>query len=147
MNDVMIEVDQVGRTFDEVTALDGISLSVPRGSVLGLLGHNGAGKTTLVNVLTTMLPPTSGNARVAGFDVVTQAHEVRARIGLTGQFAAVDEGLSGTDNLILIARLLGASRREARARAGELLDLTEPPSTSTRPTGWRTRSPCSPTAG
>jgi ABC-2 type transport system ATP-binding protein len=133
MNDVMIEVDQVGRTFDEVTALDGVSLSVPRGSVMGLLGHNGAGKTTLVNVLTTMLPPTSGSARVAGFDVVADAHEVRARIGLTGQFAAVDEGLSGTDNLILIARLLGASRREARARAGELLDLFDLTDAADRP--------------
>ena len=123
MNDTMIEVTGVGKTFDDVTALDDVSLTVPRGTVLGLLGHNGAGKTTLVNVLTTMLPPTTGSARVAGFDVVGQAHEVRGRIGLTGQFAAVDEGLSGTDNLVLIARLLGASRREAKARADELLDV------------------------
>ncbi|MCT2586879.1 ATP-binding cassette domain-containing protein [Actinophytocola gossypii] len=133
MNDVMIEVDGVGRTFDDVTALDEVSLSVPRGSVLGLLGHNGAGKTTLVNVLTTMLPPTTGSARVAGFDVVAQAHEVRARIGLTGQFASVDENLSGTDNLILIARLLGASRREARARSAELLDLFDLTEAADRP--------------
>jgi ABC-2 type transport system ATP-binding protein len=123
MNDLMIEVDDVSKSFDAVTALDGVSLSVPRGTVLGLLGHNGAGKTTLVNVLTTTLPPTSGRATVAGFDVVAQANEVRGRIGLTGQFAAVDEELSGTDNLVLIARLLGASRREAHARANELLDL------------------------
>ncbi|MPZ84421.1 MAG: ATP-binding cassette domain-containing protein [Actinophytocola sp.] len=128
MTEAMIEVEDVSKTFDAVTALDGVSLAVPRGSVLGLLGHNGAGKTTLVNVLTTMLPPTSGRARVAGYDVVGQAHEVRSRIGLTGQFAAVDEGLSGTDNLVLIARLLGASRRDAKARADELLalfDLTD----------------------
>jgi ABC-2 type transport system ATP-binding protein len=123
MSETMIEVADVTKTFDDVTALDGVSLTVPRGTVMGLLGHNGAGKTTLVNVLTTMLPPTSGSAQVAGFDVVGGATEVRSRIGLTGQFAAIDEGLSGTDNLILIARLLGASRREARARAGELLAL------------------------
>jgi ABC-2 type transport system ATP-binding protein len=123
MNDLMIEATGISKTFGDVTALDGVSVQVPRGSVLGLLGHNGAGKTTLVNVLTTMLPPSSGTARVAGFDVVRDGDEVRGRIGLTGQFASVDEGLSGFDNLVLIARLLGANRREARARADELLDL------------------------
>jgi ABC-2 type transport system ATP-binding protein len=123
MNDLMIEATGITKTFGGVTALDGVSVTVPRGSVLGLLGHNGAGKTTLVNVLTTMLPPTSGTARVAGFDVVREGGEVRGRIGLTGQFASVDEQLSGTDNLVLIARLLGATRREARARADELMDL------------------------
>jgi ABC-2 type transport system ATP-binding protein len=123
MNDIMIEATDVTRTFGDVTALDGVSIEVPQGTVLGLLGHNGAGKTTLVNVLTTMLPPTSGTAKVAGFDVVHQGDEVRGRIGLTGQFASVDEQLSGIDNLVLIARLLGAGRREARARADELLDL------------------------
>ncbi|QTR06083.1 ATP-binding cassette domain-containing protein [Saccharothrix algeriensis] len=119
----MIEACDVGKAFGAQKALDGVGIAVPKGTVLGLLGHNGAGKTTLVNVLTTMLPPDSGTARVAGFDVVRQAHEVRGRIGLTGQFAAVDEGLSGLDNLVLIARLLGASAREARARGGELLEL------------------------
>lgn len=133
MNEAMIEAEAVGKTFDSVTALDDVSLTVPRGSVLGLLGHNGAGKTTLVNMLTTMLPPTSGSARVAGYDVVAQAHEVRSRIGLTGQFAAVDEGLSGTDNLVLIARLLGASRREAKARAEELLALFDLADAAARP--------------
>ena len=123
MNDLMIEARDVGKAFGDVTALDGVSVAVPKGTVLGLLGHNGAGKTTLVNVLTTMLPLDSGSARVAGFDVVAQAHQVRSRIGLTGQFAAVDEQLSGTDNLVLIARLLGASPKQARQRAGELLDL------------------------
>ncbi|GAA1335364.1 ATP-binding cassette domain-containing protein [Saccharothrix algeriensis] len=123
MNDLMIEACDVGKAFGAQKALDGVGIAVPKGTVLGLLGHNGAGKTTLVNVLTTMLPPDSGTARVAGFDVVRQAHEVRGRIGLTGQFAAVDEGLSGLDNLVLIARLLGASAREARARGGELLEL------------------------
>ena len=112
MTDTMIEATAVTKTFGGVTALDGVSVTVPRGTVLGLLGHNGAGKTTLVNILTTMFPPTSGSAKVAGFDVVGQGDEVRSRIGLTGQFASVDEQLSGTDNLVLIARLLGASRRE-----------------------------------
>ncbi|MFD1145697.1 ATP-binding cassette domain-containing protein [Saccharothrix hoggarensis] len=119
----MIEATDVGKAFGAQKALDGVSVAVPKGTVLGLLGHNGAGKTTLVNVLTTMLPPDSGSAKVAGYDVVGQAHQVRSRIGLTGQFAAVDEQLSGLDNLVLIARLLGASPREARARGTELLDL------------------------
>ncbi|MBB5957655.1 ABC-2 type transport system ATP-binding protein [Saccharothrix tamanrassetensis] len=123
MNDLMIEASDVGKAFGAQKALDGVGIAVPKGTVLGLLGHNGAGKTTLVNVLTTMLPPDAGTARVAGFDVVRQAHQVRSRIGLTGQFAAVDEGLSGLDNLVLIARLLGASPREARARGTELLEL------------------------
>ena len=116
MTDLMIEARDVVKAFGDVKALDGVSIAVPRGTVLGLLGHNGAGKTTLVNVLTTLLPPDSGTARVGGFDVVGQGHDVRSRIGLTGQFAAVDEQLSGTDNLVLIARLLGASPREARQR-------------------------------
>ena len=123
MSELMIDAAGVTKRFGEVLALDGVDVQVPRGSVLGLLGHNGAGKTTLVNVLTTMLPPTSGTARVAGFDVVEQAHQVRSRIGLTGQFASVDEQLSGTDNLVLIARLLGATSRQAKARAAELIEL------------------------
>lgn len=123
MTEVMIEADRVTKTFGSLTALDEVSVTVPRGTVLGLLGHNGAGKTTLVNVLTTTLPPTAGTARVAGFDVVTQGHHVRGRIGLTGQFAAVDEQLSGLDNLVLIARLLGATRAEARGRGVELLEI------------------------
>ncbi|MEU4444045.1 ATP-binding cassette domain-containing protein [Actinosynnema sp. NPDC050801] len=123
MADLMIEATDVGKAFGAQKALDGVSVAVPRGTVLGLLGHNGAGKTTLVNVLTTMFPPDSGHAEVAGFDVVAQAHQVRSRIGLTGQFAAVDEQLSGLDNLVLIARLLGASPHEARTRGNELLEL------------------------
>ncbi|WP_199442413.1 ATP-binding cassette domain-containing protein [Umezawaea beigongshangensis] len=133
MTGTMIEARDVGKTFGEVKALDGVSLSVPRGTVLGLLGHNGAGKTTLVNVLTTLLPPDSGSARVAGFDVVADAHGVRSRIGLTGQFAAVDEQLSGTDNLVLIARLLGATSREAKARAAELVELFDLVDAAKRP--------------
>ncbi|MCP2165062.1 ATP-binding cassette domain-containing protein [Goodfellowiella coeruleoviolacea] len=133
MTETMIEVAGLGRTFGALRALDDVTLTVPKGTVLGLLGHNGAGKTTLVNVLTTLLPPTEGRASVAGFDVVRQAHQVRGRIGLTGQFAAVDEQLSGTDNLVLIARLLGASGRQARARAAELLDAFELTGTGRRP--------------
>jgi ABC-2 type transport system ATP-binding protein len=128
MIEVMIEARNVSKAFGAVKALDDVSISVPRGTVLGLLGHNGAGKTTLVNVLTTLLKPTSGSASVAGLDVVSQGDRVRGRIGLTGQFASVDENMSGIDNLVLIARLLGATKKQATTRAGELLgtfDLTE----------------------
>ncbi|MCO1581046.1 ATP-binding cassette domain-containing protein [Crossiella sp. SN42] len=122
MTEPMIRATAVTKTFGKVTALDRVSVEVPQGTVLGLLGHNGAGKTTLVNILSTMFPPTSGTASVAGFDVVAQPIEVRRRIGLTGQFASVDEDLTGTENLVLIARLLGAGRRAARLRAAELLE-------------------------
>ncbi|CCH28644.1 daunorubicin resistance protein DrrA family ABC transporter ATP-binding protein [Actinosynnema sp. NPDC047251] len=133
MNDLMIEASDVVKAFGAQKALDGVSIAVPKGTVLGLLGHNGAGKTTLVNVLTTMLPPDRGTATVGGFDVVTQAHQVRSRIGLTGQFAAVDESLSGLDNLVLIARLLGASTREAKVRGTELLELFDLADAAKRP--------------
>ncbi|GAA2803840.1 ATP-binding cassette domain-containing protein [Crossiella cryophila] len=122
MTELMIRASEVSKTFGKVTALDGVSVEVPQGTVLGLLGHNGAGKTTLVNILSTMFPPSSGTASVAGYDVVAQPTEVRRRIGLTGQFASVDEDLTGTENLVLIARLLGAGRRSARQRAVELLE-------------------------
>ncbi|AHH94867.1 daunorubicin resistance protein DrrA family ABC transporter ATP-binding protein [Kutzneria viridogrisea] len=128
MTDLMIEATEVTKSFGTVKALDGVSIQVPKGTVLGLLGHNGAGKTTLVNILTTLMSPTSGHATVAGLDVMRHGDQVRSRIGLTGQFAAVDENLSGVDNLVLIARLLGASRKQAKDRAGELLatfDLSE----------------------
>ncbi|WP_327130121.1 ATP-binding cassette domain-containing protein [Streptomyces sp. NBC_01343] len=121
--ETMIEARDLSKTFGTVRALDAVDLSVPRGSVLGLLGHNGAGKTTLVGILTAALPPTSGTASVAGYDVARRPREVRRRIGLTGQFASVDGQLSGRDNLVLIARLLGAGRRAARVRADELLEL------------------------
>ncbi|MFI0371957.1 ATP-binding cassette domain-containing protein [Actinomadura sp. 1N219] len=123
----MIDVAGVVKRFGRVTALDGVDLAVPRGTVCGLLGHNGAGKSTLINILATQLRPTAGTARVAGYDVVAQGREVRRRIGLAGQFATLDERISGADNLMLIARLLGAGRRLARARTDELLaafDLT-----------------------
>ncbi|WP_320774086.1 ATP-binding cassette domain-containing protein [Streptomyces sp. CRN 30] len=123
--DLVIEADGVTKSFGTVHALDSVSVQAPRGTVLGLLGHNGAGKTTLVNILTTALPLTSGQARVAGYDVTREPVEIRRRIGLTGQYASVDGQLSGRDNIVLIARLLGAGRRAARARADELLELFE----------------------
>jgi ABC-2 type transport system ATP-binding protein len=123
MTEFAIEVDRLSKSFGTVHALDEVSLTVPKGSVCGLLGHNGAGKTTLVNMLSTLLLPTGGTATVAGFDVVREGAQVRRRIGLTGQFASVDENLTGFHNLVLIARLLGASKRDARARADELLDV------------------------
>jgi len=102
-------------------ALDGIDLAVPTGSVFGLLGPNGAGKTTAVRILATLLRPDGGHAAVCGHDVVTQAHQVRQLSGLTGQYASVDETLTGMENLILIGRLTGQSRAESRARARDLL--------------------------
>jgi len=109
------------KRFGATTALAGVDLAVRTGTVLGLLGPNGAGKTTAVRVLATLLQPDAGHATVGGFDVVRQAHQVRQLVGLTGQYASVDETLTGTENLILIGRLLGLSRRDARSRAGELL--------------------------
>lgn len=119
--DEAIRAEGLVKQFGATRALDGIDLSVPRGTVLGLLGPNGAGKTTAVRILATLVAPDAGQARVDGFDVVTEAAAVRSRIGLTGQYASVDEKLTGRENLVLIARLLGFPRRESRARAGELL--------------------------
>ncbi|RBY79510.1 daunorubicin/doxorubicin resistance ABC transporter ATP-binding protein DrrA [Geodermatophilus sp. TF02-6] len=123
-----IEAAGLTKRFGETQALAGVDLAAPEGTVLGVLGPNGAGKTTAVRVLATLLQPDSGSARVAGFDVLRQPAEVRARIGLTGQYASVDEDLTGTQNLLLIGQLLGLRTAQARTRAAELLewfDLTE----------------------
>ncbi len=117
-----IEAEGLAKRYGEVRALDGVSLSAPEGSVLGLLGPNGAGKTTTVRVLTTLLKPDAGSARVLGLDVVKQAAELRRRIGVAGQYAAVDEGLTGSENLELFGQLYGLKRAEARRRATELLE-------------------------
>jgi ABC-2 type transport system ATP-binding protein len=110
------------KTFGDVRALDGVDLDVPEGTVLGLLGPNGAGKTTAVRVLTTLLRPDSGRAVVAGLDVLEQPTEVRRSIGLSGQFAAVDEYLTGRENLQMVGQLYQLSARDAKRRAAELLE-------------------------
>jgi oleandomycin transport system ATP-binding protein len=123
-----IEAEGLTKRFGDTVALDGINLAAKQGTVLGVLGPNGAGKTTAVRVLATLLRADSGTARVAGLDVVRDAHAVRQLIGLTGQYASVDEDLTGTQNLVLIGQLLDLSARDARSRAGELLewfDLTD----------------------
>jgi oleandomycin transport system ATP-binding protein len=116
-----IEARGLVKRFGKTTALAGVDLTARPGTVLGLLGPNGAGKTTAVRILATLLRPDAGEARVCGYHTERDAHQVRQLIGLTGQYASVDEGLSGTNNLIMIGRLLGISRGEARARAAELL--------------------------
>jgi ABC-2 type transport system ATP-binding protein len=117
-----IEAEGLRKRYGDVEALSGVALHAETGSVLGLLGPNGAGKTTAVRILTTLLKPDGGTARVAGFDVVRDAARVRARIGLAGQYAAVDENLNGFENLEMVGRLYHLGRRAARIRAGELLE-------------------------
>ncbi|MEV5574166.1 ATP-binding cassette domain-containing protein [Spirillospora sp. NPDC052269] len=110
------------KRFGETQALDGVDLEVEQGTVLGVLGPNGAGKTTAVRVLATLLRPDEGRAEICGFDVVREATRVRALIGLTGQYASLDEELTGRENLVMIGRLLDLPRAEARARAAGLLE-------------------------
>ncbi|MEV7177264.1 ATP-binding cassette domain-containing protein [Kitasatospora sp. NPDC093679] len=117
-----IQAEDLVKTFGDVRALDGVSLDVPEGTVLGLLGPNGAGKTTTVRVLTTLLRPDSGRATVAGLDVLRHPNEVRGLIGLSGQYAAVDEYLTGRENLQMVGELYQMSARDAKARALELLE-------------------------
>src|SRR5687767_7286211 len=105
-----ISVEGLGKSFGSVRALDGVDLEAAPGTVLGVLGPNGAGKTTTVRVLTTLLEPDEGRARVAGLDVVADASRLRSRIGLAGQYAAVDENLTGTENLTMVGRLYGERR-------------------------------------
>jgi ABC-2 type transport system ATP-binding protein len=117
-----IEAEGLVKSYGDVRALDGVDLSVPAGTVLGLLGPNGAGKTTAVRILTTLLPADGGTARVAGLDVAREAPELRKRIGLAGQYAAVDENLTGAENLTMVGQLYHLPKGEPKARAAELLE-------------------------
>ncbi|MBF6328226.1 ATP-binding cassette domain-containing protein [Nocardia transvalensis] len=130
-----IEASGLGKSFGAFTAVDGIDLQVPSGSVFALLGPNGAGKTTTVRMLATLLRPSRGSARIFGWDVVRDATAVRSMIGLTGQYASVDENLSAEENLRIFGRLLGLSRRAAVRRAEELLEQFELTAAAQRPAG------------
>ena len=117
-----IETRGLAKRFGDTRALDGVDLHIQAGTVYGLLGPNGAGKTTTIRILATLLKPDAGSAMVLGHDVVRDPRRVREKVSLTGQYASVDEDLTGRENLVLMGRLLGLSWREARARAAELLD-------------------------
>jgi ABC-2 type transport system ATP-binding protein len=133
LNEAAIVAEDLRRSFGATRALAGVSLSVPAGTVLCVLGPNGAGKTTLVRILATLLPPDGGRAVVAGHDVVRESFAVRARIGLTGQYTALDEQLTGRENLRLIGRLYHLGERRLRARADELLALVGLADAANRP--------------
>jgi ABC-2 type transport system ATP-binding protein len=123
-----IETNALVKTYGATRALDGVDLRIPQGTVYGLLGPNGAGKTTTVRTLATLIKPDSGSATVLGHDVLREAKLVRQKVSLTGQYASVDEDLTGTENLVLVGRLLGFSWKQARQRAAEMLEafgLTE----------------------
>ncbi|MEU7860691.1 ATP-binding cassette domain-containing protein [Nonomuraea sp. NPDC049141] len=122
MADPIVIAEGLHKSFGDTHALRGLDLSVPKGAVCGVLGPNGAGKTTAVRILATLSDPDAGHARIAGYDVVREAGQVRARIGLAGQYAAVDEKLTGRGNLRMFGRLYHLSRREAHRRADELLE-------------------------
>jgi ABC-2 type transport system ATP-binding protein len=117
-----IEAEGLVKSYGDVRALDGVDLTAPSGTVLGLLGPNGAGKTTAVRILTTLLPADGGSARVAGLDVASQAQQLRQRIGLAGQYAAVDENLTGAENLQMVGQLYHLPKGEPKERAAELLE-------------------------
>ena len=120
-NEHAIVAEDVFKHFGEIKALDGVSIAAKTGKILGLLGPNGAGKTTLVRILATLLRPDSGNVRVGGYDVLRQKQQVRSIIGLAGQYAAVDEILTGRENLVMVGKLYHLSGRDAKARADQLL--------------------------
>jgi ABC-2 type transport system ATP-binding protein len=125
LSEAAIITEGLRRSFGPIKAVDGVDLAAPPGTVLGLLGPNGAGKTTIVRILTTLLTPDGGAARVAGYDVVRDAEALRSVIGLAGQYAAVDENLTGRENLDLVGRLYHLAKDEARRRADEMLERFE----------------------
>ena len=133
-----IVAEALTKRFGPVTAVDGIDLQIKEGTVFGLLGPNGAGKTTTVHILATLVTPDEGRATIAGYDVATQAHQVRQLIGLAGQYASVDEMLTGTENLALLARLTGAVPHQARSSAPKTYSANSasrtPPPARSRPT-------------
>jgi ABC-2 type transport system ATP-binding protein len=120
-SELAVDAQGLIKVFGQTRAVDGVDLSVPTGAVYGVLGPNGAGKTTTIRMLATLLAPDGGSARVFGHDVATEAEAVRSCVSLTGQFASIDEDLTGTENLVLLSRLLGFPRGRARERAAELL--------------------------
>jgi ABC-2 type transport system ATP-binding protein len=131
--DVAVRAEALVKTFGATRALDGIDLEIPTGTVLGLLGPNGAGKTTVVRILTTLLRPDSGRAWVAGHDVLADPNAVRRSIGLSGQYAAVDENLTGFENLYMVGRLYGMNKPDAKARATELINRFQLTDAASRP--------------
>ncbi|WP_327007771.1 ATP-binding cassette domain-containing protein [Dactylosporangium sp. NBC_01737] len=133
MTDLMVEAEGLVKRFGETRALQGVDLVVPKGTVHGVLGPNGAGKTTAVRILSTLLRPDAGHARIAGFDVTRDAQRVRSRIGLTGQYASVDEDLTGRQNLVLFGTLLDLRKRAAKERAAELLEWFDLAEAADRP--------------
>jgi ABC-2 type transport system ATP-binding protein len=132
-DELAISVRGLTKSYGDVHALAGVDLDVKRGTVLGLLGPNGAGKTTVVRILATLLLPDAGTARVVGLDVVQDAAKLRERIGLAGQYAAVDENLTGLENLTMVGRLYGMRRQQAKARGVELLGRFELDEAANRP--------------
>jgi ABC-2 type transport system ATP-binding protein len=133
MSDDAIVVEDLEKSYGSVRALCGVNFAARTGTVLGLLGPNGAGKTTTVRILTTLLKPDGGRAQVAGFNVLDDAAELRAKIGLAGQYAAVDENLTGFENLEMVGQLYHLPRKEARVRANELLERFELTDAAKRP--------------
>src|SRR3954453_8005795 len=131
--DLVIEAEGLVKHFGQTKALQGVDLVIPRGTVHGVLGPNGAGKTTAVRILSTLIRPDAGTARIGGHDVVRDAEKVRSSIGLTGQYASVDEDLTGRQNLVLFGTLLDLGPGGARTRAAELLEGVDRPGGAHRP--------------
>src|SRR5699024_10991336 len=120
--EMAVQTESLVKKFGDTLAVDGVDLQIRRGGIYGMLGPNGAGKTTVIRMLATLLRPDAGRARVLGHDVFTEAKTIRERIALTGQFASLDEDLTGLENLVLLGRLMGLRTRSARRRGGELLE-------------------------